>query len=173
MQGYVILAQALANQNIKHCYGIVGIHFFNLGVPVIELGYAIQGHGVNYYGYRNEQQASYSAGYTGYLTGIPGVCLCVSGPGHTNAISGVANAWANNWPMILISGSNDLNQTSKQAFQEIDQVYFVKPYTKYSVRITDPRDIPYHVQKAVFASITGRPGPVFLDVPGDVLSATV
>lgn len=166
MQGYAILAEALAAQKIKHCYGIVGI-------PVMELGYAIQAAGVNYYGFRNEQQASYSAGYTGYLTGIPGACLCVSGPGHTNAISGVANAWVNCWPMLLISGSNDLNQTSRQAFQEIDQVYFVKPYTKYSVRITDPRDIPYHVQKAVRASITGRPGPVFLDLPGDVLTATV
>lgn len=151
---------------MKHCYGIVG-------VPVIELGFAIQAMGVNYYGFRNEQQASYAAGYTGYLTGIPGACLCVSGPGHTNAISGVANAWANCWPMLLISGSNDLNQTSRQAFQEIDQVYFVKPYTKYSVRITDAKDIPYHVHKAVRASITGRPGPVFLDLPGDVLTATV
>lgn len=75
--------------------------------------------------------------------------------------------------MILISGSNDLNQTSKQAFQEIDQVYFVKPYVKYSARITDPKDIPYHVQKAVKASITGRPGPVFLDLPGDVLTGMV
>jgi len=75
--------------------------------------------------------------------------------------------------MILISGSNDLNQTSKQAFQEIDQVYFVKPYTKYSARITDPRDIPYHVHKAIKASLSGRPGPVFLDLPGDVLTATV
>ncbi len=75
--------------------------------------------------------------------------------------------------MILISGSNDLNQTSKQAFQEIDQVYFVKPYVKYGVRITDPRDIPYHVQKAVKSSITGRPGPVYLDLPGDILTATV
>ena len=142
-------------------------------MPVIELGFAIQVSGINYYGFRNEQQASYSAGYTGYLTGIPGVCLCVSGPGHTNAISGVANAWSNCWPMLLISGSNDLNQTSKQAFQEIDQVYFVKPYVKYSARITDPRDIPYHVQKAVKASITGRPGPVYLDLPGDILTATV
>jgi 2-hydroxyacyl-CoA lyase 1 len=166
MQGYMILAQALAEQKIKHCYGIVG-------VPVIELGFAIQGVGINYYGFRNEQQASYTAGYTGYLTGIPGVCLCVSGPGHTNAISGVANAWANCWPMLLISGSNDLSQTSKQAFQETDQVYLVKPYAKFSARVTDLRDIPYQVQKAVRASITGRPGPVFLDMPGDLLTATV
>lgn len=75
--------------------------------------------------------------------------------------------------MILISGSNDLSQTSKEAFQEVDQVYFVKPYTKYSVRITNAEDIPYHVEKAVKMSITGRPGPVFLDLPGDVLTQIV
>lgn len=80
---------------------------------MIELGFAIQQAGINYYGFRNEQQASYTAGYCGYLTGIPGVCLCVSGPGHTNAISGVLNAWTNSWPMILISGSSDLSQTSR------------------------------------------------------------
>jgi len=75
--------------------------------------------------------------------------------------------------MILISGSNDLNQTSRQAFQEVDQVYFVKPYTKYSVRITNAEDIAYHVEKAVKLAITGRPGPVFLDLPGDVLNQKV
>lgn len=133
----------------------------------------MQSSGLHYYGFRNEQQASYSAGYTGYLTGMPGVCLCVSGPGHTNAISGVANAWANNWPMLLISGSSDLSQTARQAFQEIDQLYFVKPYTKYSVRVTNAVDIPYHVHKAVSLSIAGRPGPVYLDMPGDVLMSFV
>jgi 2-hydroxyacyl-CoA lyase 1 len=83
------------------------------------------------------------------------------------------NAWSNNWPMILVSGSNDLSQTERQAFQEVDQVYFVKPYTKYAVRITSAKDIPYHVNKAVRLSISGRPGPVFLDLPGDVLTDTV
>lgn len=72
--------------------------------------------------------------------------------------------------MILISGSNDLNQTSKQAFQEVDQVYMVKPFTKYSVRITRVDDIPYHVNKAVKMALSGRPGPVYLDLPGDVLT---
>lgn len=104
---------------------------------------------------------------------MPGACLCVSGPGHTNAISGVLNAWSNTWPMILISGSNDLSQTSKQAFQEVDQVYFVKPYCKYSVRITSAEDIPFHVERAVRLSRSGRPGPVFLDLPGDVLNQRV
>ena len=83
------------------------------------------------------------------------------------------NAWSNNWPMILISGSNDLDQTEKQAFQEVDQVYFVKPYVKYAVKITSAKDIPYHVNKAVRLSITGRPGPVLLDVPGNILNEMV
>lgn len=72
--------------------------------------------------------------------------------------------------MVLISGSNDLDQTERQAFQEVDQVYFIKPYVKYSVRITSAKDIPYHVNKAVRLSITGRPGPVYLDLPGNVLN---
>ena len=133
----------------------------------------MQSAGLKYYGFRNEQQASYSAGYCGYLTGKPGICLCVSGPGHVNALSGVMNAWSNNWPMVLISGSSDLNQTSRQAFQEVDQVYMVKPFVKYSAKITLAKDIPYIVNKAVKASVSGRPGPVYLDLPGDVLNETV
>lgn len=141
----------------------------NLGIPVIELGFAIQSAGINYYGFRNEQQAAYTAGYCGFLNGVPAVCLCVSGPAHTNALSGIMNAWVNSWPMILISGASDLSLAGKGAFQELDQVYFVKPYTKYAVKITDAADIPYHVEKAVKLSLVGRPGPVYLDLPGDVL----
>ncbi len=98
---------------LRNCWYIL----INSGIPVIELGFAIQASGIRYYGFRNEQQAAYSAGYTGYLTGKPGICLCVSGPGHTNAISGILNAWINCWPMVLISGSNDLDQTERGAFQ--------------------------------------------------------
>ena len=75
--------------------------------------------------------------------------------------------------MILISGSNDLSQTSRQAFQELDQPYFVKPYTKYCVKLTNVEDIPYHIEKAVRLSVTGRPGPVFIDAPGDILTHTI
>ena len=70
---------------------------------------AIQSEDINYYGCRNEQGASYSAGALGYLTGMPGICLCVSGPGMIHGLAGVANAWSNNWPMILVCGSSNAN----------------------------------------------------------------
>jgi 2-hydroxyacyl-CoA lyase 1 len=97
----------------------------------------------------------------------------VNKAGHTNAISGLANAWSNSWPMLLISGASDLNQTSRQAFQECEQEAVAKPYCKYTVRINDAASIPFLVEKAIRKSITGRPGPVYLELPGDVLKFTV
>lgn len=110
LQGNTILADSLSAQGIKYCCGIVGI-------PVIELGFALQGSGINYYGFRNEQAAAYAAGAIGYMTNTPGLCLSVSGPGMTNCVSGLANAMTNCWPMILIAGSSDLSQKEMGAFQ--------------------------------------------------------
>jgi 2-hydroxyacyl-CoA lyase 1 len=83
--GYEVVARAMAGQGITHVFGIVG-------VPVIDLGSSIMENDINYFGFRNEQAASYAAGAIGYLTKRPGVCLAVSGPGMTNAISGMAEA---------------------------------------------------------------------------------
>lgn len=98
--GYEVLAKALALQGCTHVFGIVGI-------PVIELGMAFQGNDMNYFGFRMETPASYAAGVVGYMTGRPGVCLAVSGPGMTNCISGMANAMVNKWPSIYIGGASD------------------------------------------------------------------
>ena len=165
-QGNILLAESLASQGIKHCFGIVGI-------PVIELGFALQASNINYYGCRNEQAAAYAAGAVGFMTATPGLCLAVSGPGLTNCISGLANALMNCWPMILVAGSSDENQKEREAFQEIDQIQAVKPFCKLAIRITDPQSIPFLVQKACRFAVTGRPGPVYLDIPGDVLSCSV
>lgn len=109
MQGNEVVAKSLAKQGVKYCFGIVG-------VPVIELGFALQDAGINYYGCRNEQGASYSAGAVGYLTGVPGLCLCVSGPGMIHGLAGIANAWSNCWPMVLVAGSSDQNLDHKGSF---------------------------------------------------------
>ena len=98
--GYEVMSKALASQGITHVFGIVGI-------PVIELGTAVQMEDMNYFGFRNEQAASYAAGVVGYMTKRPGVVLAVSGPGMTNCISGMANAQVNKWPMICIGGASD------------------------------------------------------------------
>jgi 2-hydroxyacyl-CoA lyase 1 len=82
LSGYQVLARALAKQGIKYSFGIVGI-------PVIETASSLQAEGIQYYGFRNEQAASYAAGMIGYLTQRPGIGLAVSGPGMTNMISGM------------------------------------------------------------------------------------
>ena len=163
ISGAELIAQSLKEQGLEYCCGIIGI-------PVGELGSAIQDQGIKYYGYRNEQAAAYSAGVTGYLTKRPGISLSVSGPGMTNCISGIANAWSNKWPMICITGTVDANQEGTLGFQETDQIELVKTMCKYYARPNQIERIPFYVEKAVRASLYGSPGPVYLEFPGDMLA---
>ena len=100
LSGARVIAQSLKEQGVGAIFGVVGF-------PVVPIAIAAQKVGVPYYGFRNEQSASYAAGAYGYLTGRPGACLAVSGPGMIHAIAGLANAQANCWPMLLIGGAND------------------------------------------------------------------
>ena len=115
VDGATLIARSLKQHGVEYMFGIVG-------VPVIPVAFASMQEGIKYYGMRHEQSASYSAQAVSYLTGRPGACLVVSGPGMTNAISGLANAWSNCWPMILIGGASDAKQAGMGAFQEAPQV---------------------------------------------------
>lgn len=166
LTGQTIIARALKTQGIDCVFGIVGI-------PVVELAQAFQTEGIRYIGMRNEQAASYAAGAYGYMTGRPGVCLVVSGPGVVHALAGLSNAWANCWPMILLGGANDTYQESTGAFQEIFQVEACRPYCKYATRPSSAKRFPFYIETAVRKSIYGRPGACYLDLPGDMLNAKV
>ena len=99
-------------QGVEYVFGVVGY-------PIIELGTEIQKvPGLKYYGCRNEQSASYAAGAVGYLTGRPGCCVVVPGPGAIHAVAGMANSSINCWPMLCIAGSSELSQDGLGAFQE-------------------------------------------------------
>ncbi|XP_066930457.1 2-hydroxyacyl-CoA lyase 1-like [Clytia hemisphaerica] len=164
MDGASILAKSLADQGVEYMFGIVGI-------PVMEVAIAAQQIGIKYIGMRNEQSASYAASAVGYLTGRPAVCLVVSGPGLIHALAGMANAKENCWPMMVVGGSSDTNQEQMGAFQEIPQVEAARQYCKLSARPNAVEDIPFYVEKAVRHSIQGRPGVVYLDLPGDLIRA--
>ncbi len=166
ISGAQIIAKALKQQGVEHMFGIVGI-------PVIPIAGAAQREGINYYGFRNEQAASYAAAAVGYLTGRPGVCLGVSGPGMIHGVAGMANAWSNCWPMLLIGGANDSYQNGQGAFQEAPQIEAARPFAKYCARPDSIARIPYYVEQAVRTSITGRPGAVYLDFSGDLISGQV
>ncbi len=166
VDGATLIARSLKRHGVEYMFGIVG-------VPVVPIAFAAQREGIQYFGMRHEQSASYAAQAVGYLTGRPGACLAVSGPGMTNAISGLANAWSNRWPMILLGGASDISQHGMGAFQEAPQVDAARPWCKYAAEVDRVDRIPYFVEQAVRTSIYGRPGPVYLDLPADVIGGKV
>ncbi|XP_077124967.1 2-hydroxyacyl-CoA lyase 1 isoform X1 [Ranitomeya variabilis] len=164
--GAQIIAEALVAQDVKYMFGIVG-------VPVIEIAIAAQVAGIKYVGMRNEQAACYAASAVGYLTGRPAVCLVVSGPGLTNALSGMANSNMNCWPVLVLGGSSDTNQETMGAFQEFPQVESCRLYSKLSVRPSSLEAIPSVIEKAVRTSMYGRPGACYIDIPGDYVNKMI
>lgn len=162
VDGATLLARSLKQQGVDYMFGIVGF-------PVIGVAMAAQKEGITYIGMRNEQSASYAAQAAGYLTGRPQACLVVSGPGVIHALAGLANAEKNCWPMILIGGASPLYQNGMGAFQEERQVALAEPYCKYAHGIAHVARIPYYVEQAVRTALYGRPGPVYLDMPDDVI----
>jgi 2-hydroxyacyl-CoA lyase 1 len=166
IDGDTLIARSLKQQGVEAMFGIVGF-------PVFGLAAAAQREGLRYIGMRNEQAASYAAGAVGYLTGRPGACLTVSGPGVIHALAGLANAQANCWPMVVLGGASGSYQEGMGAFQEAPQVELARPYTKYTARPDAPGRIPFYVEQAVRTSIHGRPGAAYLDFPDDFLSAKI
>jgi acetolactate synthase I/II/III large subunit len=117
---------------------------------------------------RHEQAATHAADGYARATGKPGVVLVTSGPGATNAITGIATAFMDSIPMVVISGQVDSSLIGSDAFQETDMVGVSRPIVKHSFMVQKAEDIPMIVKKAFYIATTGRPGPVVIDVPKDV-----
>src|SRR6201987_4400331 len=162
VDGATLIARSLKQQGIDHLFGIVGF-------PVTAIAAAAQKEGVAYLGMRNEQSAAYAAGAYGYLTGRPGACLTVTGPGVVHGLAGLANAQQNCWPMILIGGASETYRGGMGAFQEERQVLITSPFCKFAHGIESVQRIPYYVEMATRHAIYGRPGATYLDVPDDVI----
>ena len=163
LDGSTIIARSLRQQGVEHIFGIMGF-------PIVDLAQVVQREGLQYFGFRNEQAASYAAGAVGFLTGRPGVCLTVSGPGMVHAVAGLSNAWANCWPMLLLSGAPDSYQRERGGFQEAPQLEAARPFVKLSTRPDALTRVPAYVEKCVRTSMVGRPGAVYLDLPNDVIA---
>ncbi len=164
--GATLMARSLKQQGVEYMFGIVGF-------PVQPIAAAAQEAGITYIGMRNEQSASYAAQAVGYLTGRPGACLVVSGPGVVHGLSGLANAQQNFWPMILIGGASPTYQNGMGAFQEERQVQIASPFCKFAHGVEHTYRIPFYVELAVRQSIYGRPGAVYLDMPDDIINGEV
>jgi acetolactate synthase-1/2/3 large subunit len=127
----------------------------------------------------HEQTAAIAAEAYGQFTNNIGVALVTTGPGGTNAITGVVGAWIDSTPMLILSGQvkrSDMIGNSgvrQMGIQEVDIVSIAKPITKYAVTVLDPSSIRYHLEKAVYLATTGRPGPVWIDIPLDVQGSMI
>ncbi len=117
---------------------------------------------------RHEQAATHAADGYARSTGKPGVVLVTSGPGATNAITGIATAFMDSIPMVVISGQVTRDAIGSDAFQETDMIGVSRPIVKHSFMVQKAEDIPIVVKQAFFIATTGRPGPVVIDVPKDV-----
>lgn len=162
IDGNVLVAKSLARLGVTHMFGVVGI-------PVTSLASRAMALGIRFIAFHNEQSAGYAASAYGYLTGRPGILLTVSGPGCVHGLAGLSNAWANTWPMVMISGSCDQRDAGRGDFQELDQVEAVKAFSKLSEKAKDVREIPNCVARVLDRAIAGRPGGCYLDLPSDVL----
>src|ERR1700738_3816552 len=166
--GFHLVVEAMKLNGIDTIYGVAGI-------PITDLARLAQAEGIRFIGFRHEQSAGNAAAIAGYLTKKPGICLTVSAPGFLNGMVALANATTNGFPMIQISGSSDRAIVDLQQgdYEELDQMNAAKPYTKASFRISKPEDIGTGVARAIHAAVSGRPGGVYLDLPGDVLAAAL
>lgn len=164
--------QFIKEQGIEHVFMLPGGGAMHL---VDSLGNS----GIDYVCCLHEQAAAIAAEAYGQHTNNIGVVLTTSGPGATNAITGVTAGWIDSTPMFLISGQakradligdTGVRQIGSQEVQIIDMV---KPITKYAVQVMDPQEIRYHMERAYHEAVTGRPGPVWLSIPLDVQAAEV
>lgn len=171
LSDYVI--QFIASTGVKHIFMLSGggaMHLVDSTGKNKDFTYICNLH---------EQACAIAAEAYGQYTNNLGVALVTTGPGGTNTITGVAGAWLDSTPMLIISGQvkrpDMAGKTGvrQMGFQEIDIISIVHPITKYAVTVMEPSSIRYHLEKAVYLARHGRPGPVWLDIPLDVQAAEV
>ena len=164
--GSEVLAKALRTQGVDTM-------FYLMGGPMLETEAACIQLGIRAIDHRHEQAASFAAHAYTRVMRRPGVCMGCSGPGATNLLTGVATAFTDCAPLVAIGGSSPRVYLGMEAFQEIDQLAVFKPVTKWAERIYDAKRIPDVVATAFRQATSGRPGPVYIDMPGDILGEKI
>ncbi|XWS75518.1 hypothetical protein CRYUN_Cryun01aG0096400 [Craigia yunnanensis] len=166
LDGNVLAAKSFTRFGVTHMFGVVGIPVTSLANRAVQMG-------IRFIALHNEQSAGYAASAYGYLSGHPGLLLTVSGPGCVHGLAGLSNAMINTWPMVMISGSSDQKDSGRGDFQELDQIEAVKPFSKFSVKAKDIKEIPNCIARVLDHAVSGRPGGCYLDLPTDVLHQTL
>jgi acetolactate synthase-1/2/3 large subunit len=163
ISGGQLLAKMLKQEGVRHVFTLSGLHVAPIYAGCVDEGIAL-------IDTRHEQAAAHAADAYARLTRGVGVAVVTAGPGVTDALTGVANAWAANSPMILIGGAAPTFNQGKGSLQEIEQVDLFHRITKWSDRVLRTDAIPQYLAKAFRVAQSGRQGPVFLEIAWDILS---
>ncbi|MEJ2175561.1 MAG: oxalyl-CoA decarboxylase [bacterium] len=166
--GFQLVIDALKLNGIDTIYGLPGI-------PITDLTRRAQAEGLRVLSFRHEQSAGYAASIAGFLTQKPGICLTVSAPGFLNGLNALAHATTNCFPMILVSGSSEREIVDLQQgdYEEMDQLAIARPLAKAAFRVLHAEDIGVGIARAIRAAVSGRPGGVYLDLPGKLFAQTL
>lgn len=163
ISGGNLVAKMLAAEGVRHIFTLSGLHVAPIYAGCVD-------EGIEIIDTRHEQAAAHAADAYARLTRGPGVAVVTAGPGVTDAITGVANAYAASVPLLLLGGAAPTFNQSRGALQEMEQVDLFLRITKWSDRVPSPELIPSYMAKAFRMMLSGRPGPVFLELAWDVLS---
>src|SRR5580658_9200429 len=169
------MATLCGEEIIARCFQREGVDtfFFMMGGPTGGTAGACLELGMKGIYVRHEQAAAMMAHAYSRVTGKPGVCIAPMGPGTANALTGLANAWADAAPVIAIGGASPMRGTTLDTFKEMDQIPMMKPIVKSAYRIDLGYRIPEYISIAFREALDGKRGPVYLDLPGDILSGKV
>jgi acetolactate synthase-1/2/3 large subunit len=162
LSGGEMIARALEDEGVEYIFGYPGgavLHIYDALFKDCKVPHVLV---------RHEQAATHAADGYARATGKPGVVLVTSGPGATNAVTGIATAYMDSIPMVVLSGQVQSHLIGEDAFQETDMVGISRPIVKHSFMVKRAEDIPMIMKKAFYIAATGRPGPVVIDIPKDV-----
>jgi len=161
-----LFVECLEVEGVKHVFGIPG-------EETLDLNESLEDSSITFVAVRHEQGGAYMADMYGRLTRGAGVCLGTLGPGATNLITGVADAFLDRSPLVALTGQADLERMHKESHQHIDIVSMFKPVTKWNVRLNSSRVIPEVVRKAFKVAQAQKPGPTHIELPEDVMAELV
>ncbi|MGE4682273.1 acetolactate synthase 3 large subunit [Yersinia enterocolitica] len=167
LSGAEMVVRSLIDQGVKHVFGYPGGAVLDIYDALHTVG------GIDHVLVRHEQGAVHMADGYARATGEVGVVLVTSGPGATNAITGIATAYMDSVPMVVLSGQVPSSLIGFDAFQECDMVGISRPVVKHSFLVKRTEDIPTVLKKAFYLASTGRPGPVVIDLPKDIVGPAV
>jgi acetolactate synthase-1/2/3 large subunit len=161
-----MVAKVFKQEGVKYIFGIPGGHIY----PMME---ACDEQGIKFIGVRHEMNAAFMAEGWALTTGEPGVCTGTAGPGFTNLLTGVANAYANCSPMFCIGGKAKITEYDRNELQDFNQIDMVKQMTKHSRSVLEPQRIPEYIGRAFAETVSDRPGPIYMEIPRDMMEAYI